>query len=168
MATIHIRKTDALDFPKIIQLNDNAVQHTSIMDLKRLTELDALSNYHRVIIVDDTVAGFLLVMCESALYINDNFAFFASRYDRFLYVDRIVVDPAFAGQKIGSLLYQDLFQFAHDNALPVVACEYNIEPPNEPSRRFHDKFGFTEIGTQWLDGGKKRVSLQVANINIAI
>jgi len=164
MATIKIRKTNALDYPKIIQLNENAVQHTSTMDLKRLTELDALSNYHSVIIVDDTVAGFLLAMRESAAYANENFSFFALRYDTFLYIDRIVIDATYVGLKLGTLLYNNLFDYARNNDVAVLTCEYNIVPPNVPSRRFHDKYGFKEIGTQWLDGGKKRVSLQAADV----
>lgn len=162
MTTINIRKTEALDYPKIIQLNENAVQHTSIMDLNRLAELDALSNYHKVIVVDDVVAGFLLAMRENAAYANENFSFFSSKYDTFLYIDRIVIDAEYAGLKLGTLLYNDLFDYARNNGVSVLTCEYNIEPPNEPSRRFHDKYGFKEIGTQWLDAGKKRVSLQAA------
>jgi uncharacterized protein len=166
MPDIVIRQIEPTDFARVLELNADAVQHTSVLDLVRLIELDALSSYHKVLCVDGSVAAFLLAMRESALYVNDNFAFFASRYDHFIYVDRIVVDPAFSGLKIGSLLYQDLFQYARSNGLSIVACEYNIEPSNEPSRRFHDKFGFTEIGTQWLDGCKKRVSLQVADIRL--
>jgi predicted GNAT superfamily acetyltransferase len=64
--------------------------------------------------------------------------------------------------RLGSLLYEDLFSHARSNAIPLVTCEYNIVPPNEPSRLFHDKFGFKEQGTQWVANGTKRVSLQVA------
>jgi hypothetical protein len=45
-----------------------------------------------------------------------------------------------------------------------VTCEYNLVPANEPSRRFHDKFGFREMGTQWLANGAKQVSLQAAEV----
>ncbi len=162
MPDIAIRKTEYTDFARVVELNAQALQHTSVMDLAQLTELDALSSYHRVIIVADKVAGFLLAMRENAAYVNENFDFFAARYKSFLYVDRIVIDVKYAGLKLGSMLYKDLFDYAQSNDINVVTCEYNIEPPNEPSRHFHDKFGFTEIGTQWLDGGKKRVSLQVA------
>jgi len=55
-----------------------------------------------------------------------------------------------------------LFRYARDHAIPLVTCEYNIVPPNEPSRLFHDRFGFKEQGTQWLANGTKRVSLQAA------
>ena len=85
-----------------------------------------------------------------------------SKYTRFIYVDRVVVSSAFRGQSFGSLLYKDLFHYARDNAIPLVTCEYNIVPSNEPSRLFHDKFGFKEQGTQWVANGAKRVSLQAA------
>lgn len=162
MPEILIRDAVPDDYPHIIGLNTEALQYTSAMDSARLGELDALSSYHKVVTVGGVVAGFLLAMRESADYPNDNFAFFASRYDRFLYIDRIVIDPGFAGLKLGTLLYNDIFDTARADAVPVITCEYNIEPPNEPSRRFHDKFGFTEVGSQWLDGGSKKVSLQAA------
>lgn len=162
MPDIIIRPAAAADFSAITALNEAAVQHTSAMDVQRLQNLHALSAYHSVATVDGRVAAFLLAMRENAPYPNDNYGFFAARYDRFVYIDRIVVDPSFAGFKIGTLLYRDLFAYARAEAVTTITCEYNIEPPNEPSRRFHDRFGFTEIGTQWLDGGQKRVSLQAA------
>jgi predicted GNAT superfamily acetyltransferase len=42
-----------------------------------------------------------------------------------------------------------------------VACEYDVEPPNDASARFHARFGFGEVGRQRLAGGKQ-VSLQMA------
>jgi predicted GNAT superfamily acetyltransferase len=62
------------------------------------------------------------------------------------------------------MLYEDLFHYARQLAIPLVACEYNIVPPNEPSRLFHDRFGFRERGTQWVAGDTKQVSLQAAEI----
>ncbi len=162
MSDIFIRYAAPADFDAIVALNEAAVQHTSAMDVQRLRNLHALSAYHKVATVDGQVAAFLLAMRENAPYPNENYAFFAARYAVFLYVDRIVVDPSCAGLKLGTLLYRDLFDYARAQAVPAITCEYNIEPPNEPSRRFHDRFGFSEVGAQWLDGGRKRVSLQAA------
>ncbi len=162
MSDIFIRYAAPADFDAIVALNEAAVQHTSAMDVQRLRNLHALSAYHKVATVDGQVAAFLLAMRENAPYPNENYGFFAARYAVFLYVDRIVVDPSCAGLKLGTLLYRDLFDYARAQAVPAITCEYNIEPPNEPSRRFHDRFGFSEVGAQWLDGGRKRVSLQAA------
>ena len=162
MNPIAIRNAEASNFDTIVALNAAEVQHTSAMDRARLVELDALSCYHKVACVDGTVAAFLLAMRFDAAYANENFGWFAARLPSFVYVDRIVVSADFARHRLGSLLYTDLFEFARAHGLPKVACEYNLVPANEPSRRFHDKFGFKELGTQWVAGGSKQVSLQAA------
>jgi len=130
------------------------------MDLARLIVLDSLSCYHKAGCVDGQIAAFLLAMSNSAPYENENFAWFARKHPSFLYVDRIVVSIAFRGLHLGSLLYEDLFRYARHIGVPLITCEYNIFPPNEPSRLFHEKFGFKEQGTQWVANGSKHVSLQ--------
>ncbi len=164
MSTLQIRAATTDDFARILQLNDAEVQHTSAMDLERLRYLDQLAFYHRVATVDRQVAAFLFAMRDGAAYANDNFNWFAARLQSFLYIDRIVVAKEFAGQKIGSAMYGDLFTFARSQGIDSVVCEYNVEPPNLPSQTFHAKWGFSEIGSQWLNNGSKRVSLQQARL----
>ncbi|WP_058835672.1 GNAT family N-acetyltransferase [Luteimonas abyssi] len=162
MKNVTLRDADAQDFAAIVALNASEVRHTSTMDEARLHQLDALACHHKVAVVDGEVAAFLLAMRHGCGYVNPNFDWFASRLAQFLYVDRIVVGAAHQGLRLGTRLYEDLFDRARSQGIPVVACEYNVVPPNEPSRRFHDRFGFREIGSQWLDDGAKCVSLQVA------
>jgi len=164
MPDIVIRNAQQHDFAQILQLNRIAVQHTSAMDMDRLHHLDRLAAYHRVALVDGQFAGFLFAMRDGTNYVNDNFNWFAERLDNFLYIDRIVVAAEYAGQKIGTALYQDLIHFARQLEIKHIACEYNVEPPNPPSQAFHDKWGFTEMGSQWLNGKTKRVSLQILNL----
>ena len=114
------------------------------------------------------VQAFIIALVNGAPYENDNYIWFASRMTRFLYVDRVVVGSEFSGRGLGTRLYEDLFRFARVNGLTTVACEYNIEPPNVASRAFHDRFGFKKIGTQWVAGWTKRVSLQAADANCLI
>lgn len=164
MTGIVIRDAQEEDFAAIVALNAGEVSHTSPMDEARLRALHALSIHHKVASVEGRVGAFLLAMGEGCGYVNENFEWFAARYSSFLYVDRIVVAAGHQGLRLGSRLYQDLFQRARDQGIALVACEYNLMPPNEPSRRFHDKFGFTQVGSQWLGGGAKQVSLQVAPV----
>ncbi|MCW8806942.1 MAG: GNAT family N-acetyltransferase [Rhodanobacter sp.] len=159
-----IRDITEADFERILALNDAEVQQTSAMDRERLRLLVGLSSQSKVAIVDGEVAAFLLAMRDGAPYENDNYRWFAARFARFLYVDRIVVDSRFAGRKIGSLLYSSLFEHAQLQGIQTITCEYNLEPPNPASRAFHDRFGFRELGTQWVAGGTKKVSLQAAEI----
>jgi hypothetical protein len=157
-----IRPAVVSDFATILGLNDAEVQQTSAMDGARLESLVAMSAYCRVATVDAQVVAFIIALREDAPYVNDNFAWFASRFERFLYVDRIVVCKSFAGRRIGSALYDKLFEFARRHGVDTITCEVNIVPPNPISRAFHSKYGFEELGTQWLDGGSKQVSLQAA------
>jgi len=161
---IVIRDAAPADFEVICALNLAEIQHTSAMDLQRVAELHALSCQHKVVVLNDRVSAFLLAIGSDAPYVNANYEWFASKYARFIYIDRVVVSAAARGLRLGSRLYEDVFRYARANAIPLVTCEYNVVPPNEPSRRFHDKFGFRERGTQWVAEGTKRVSLQAAEV----
>jgi predicted GNAT superfamily acetyltransferase len=157
-----IRNAAESDFDAILELNDAEVQQTSPMSLERLTSLARMAAYCKVAAVDGQVAAFLIALPQGAPYENDNYNWFAARFSRFLYVDRVVVAAPFAGRGIGSRLYDGLFAFARQSGVQTITCEYNIDPPNSASRAFHDRHGFRELGTQWVAGGTKKVSLQAA------
>ncbi|MEO0438288.1 MAG: GNAT family N-acetyltransferase [Pseudomonadota bacterium] len=159
-----IRDIVSSDFDVIVELNAAEVAQTSPMDRERLAFLVQESSYSKVAVVGEEVAAFLLCLDSRAKYPNDNFAWFKDRFSNFLYVDRIVVKATFAGQRIGSELYTDMFAFARQLGLKLVTCEYNINPPNLASDVFHRQFGFKEVGTHWVTAGTKQVSLQTAEL----
>ena len=160
MAGVLLREATAADAERILALNDAEVAQTSAMDRARLNALAALACRFTVADADGRVLAFLLAMDHTAAYDNDNFRWFAPRYPRFAYVDRIVVDAAAAGMGIGGRLYRSLFAHARERGLERVVCEYNLAPPNPASQAFHDRFGFVEVGQQHVAGGTKLVSLQ--------
>lgn len=162
MDSVIIRHAEKSDFDAICALNLSEVQHTSPMDADRLAALHRIAHYHKVACVNGRVSAFLLAMRNDAGYENANFEWFLGRFPKFLYIDRIVVSAQSRGLRLGSRLYDDLFDQARAEGVPMITCEYNIVPPNEPSRHFHDKYGFSEQGTQWLAEGQKCVSLQAA------
>lgn len=163
-ADIVIRDAHRDDFAAILALNAESVHFLSPLDEARLQQLDAQAAYHRVVELDGRVVAFLLVLSEGADYDSPNYRWFADAYRQFLYVDRVVVSAQQQGRKLGAALYDDLFAFARSNGVERVTCEFDVEPPNEASRKFHARYGFEEVGKQWLGGGKKRVSLQMAMI----
>ena len=159
-----IRNANKGDFDSILALNQESVHFTSPMDLARLTHLDTQSAYHRVIELDGEVVAFLLALREGADYPNPNYGWFSGRFDSFLYVDRIVISSAQQGKRLGRALYDDLFAYARREGIDRIVCEFDVEPPNPVSQKFHARYGFNELGTQWVAGGSKRVSLQVATV----
>jgi len=159
-----IRDAVENDFNHIVELNEIEQQQTSQMSLERFRLLEQISDYCKVATVEDEVAGFLLAFRQGAPYESENFTWFNSRLPNFYYVDRIVVSANFSGQGLGSKLYADLFTFAASQDIKTIVCEYNIVPPNLASRHFHEKFGFKEVGTQWVANNSKQVSMQSVEI----
>ena len=157
-----IRQAQATDFSRILDINATEEEKTSRIDLARITQLDRWSDYHRVAVVEGQVVGFLLVMSDASEYDGDNFRWFIERYKRFLYVDRIVIDQAYAGQGVGSTLYGDLIEFAATQGRPALCCEINVSPPNPVSHAFHARFGFNEVGRSAEASAPKIVSYQLA------
>ena len=160
-----LRPAGSADFAAILALNEAAVKWTSPLNEARLAQLHGWAVYHKVVLLEGVVAGFLLVMAEDTTYDSDNYRWFQQHCKDFYYVDRIVIDAACAGRKLGSLLYQDLFQTAGQQGIESITCEYNLPPRNQPSAAFHENFGFQELATQWLDGHSKQVSLQQALVS---
>ena len=159
-----IRDANEHDFAVIVALNAASVHFTSPMDAARLAQLHAQAAYHRVAMVDGRVEAFLLCLRERADYDSPNYQWFERNYDRFLYIDRVVVGAGARGLGLGIQLYADLFAFAVESGTARVTCEFDLDPPNPVSERFHRRHGFREVGRQWLGGGKKQVSLQVREL----
>lgn len=160
-----IRCAGAHDFPAILRLNSDWVHFTSPLDPGQLSALHAQSAYHRVVADENGhVVAFLLALREGRDYASVNYRWFDSRGGEFLYIDRVIVDAPSHGRGLARLLYEDLLDFARETGVSRVVCELDIDPPNEPSRRFHDALGFIEVGTQLAAGGKKRVSLRELEI----
>lgn len=161
-----LRDATPADFPSILALNEAFVTVLSPLDGERLAQLHAQAAAHRVIEQDGQIAAFLLAFREGADYDGANYRWFAQRYARFLYVDRIVVAAGAQAQGSGSALYRDAGALASRDGVPLIACEFDIEPPNPASARFHAQQGFREIGQRQLLGGKI-VSMQVLDVSAA-
>jgi hypothetical protein len=147
-----IRDLAKRDYPAILRLNEESVHFLSPMDEAKLAQWAAAASYFRVVELDGQVAAFLLGFRKGDDYDGVNFAWFAQRYSDFLYVDRIVVAPAFRGRKLADLLYDDFEGFARENVIRHLTCEVNVEPPNPVSLRFHEKRGFKEVGREGYAG----------------
>lgn len=161
---MQLRSAIPADFKALLALNEESVAYLSPLDEMRLNYLHAEAALHIVAEEHDAVAGFLMALREGSAYDSPNYVWFAERYERFLYVDRVVVARTAKSRGIGSMLYAELFSFAQRTAVPLVACEYDVEPPNVASERFHARFGFREVGRQAVSGGRKVVSLQVVDV----
>jgi uncharacterized protein len=141
-----IREAAPADWPAVLALNAESVAALSPLDEARLAKLAAAACYFRVIAQDAEIAAFLLGFRKGADYDSPNFLWFDRNFADFVYVDRVVVAPAFRGRQLADSLYDDFEGFARDRDVSRVTCEVNVEPPNPASLRFHARRGFREIG----------------------
>ena len=161
---ITVRPACAEDFGAILELNGASVHFLSPLSRERLEQLHGQAALHLVAEDHGAIAGFLLAFRERARYDSVNYRWFATRFERFLYIDRVVVADRARGRGVGAMLYWAAFAQAASMDVPRVTCEFDVHPPNPVSARFHAKFGFREVGRQSAGGGKKLVSLQVVEL----
>jgi uncharacterized protein len=159
-----IRDANPADFAQILALNEESVRFLSPMDAPRLALLHSQATYHRVVEFNGQVGAFMMAHRNGSAYDSTNFHWFAQRYLNFLYIDRITVSASLQGQGIGKLFYEDLFAFTRNTGTAFVTCEFDIDPPNPTSEKFHRAFGFKEVGTQTYGASNKRVALQALEL----
>ena len=161
---MHIEPASEHHFREILELNQESVHFLSALSAQGLADLHSQAAYHKVAIEQARVAGFLIALQAGAAYASVNYQWFDARFRNFLYIDRVVIASQFQGRGIGRLLYDDLFMFAKAKRFEQVTCEFDVEPPNPVSAKFHEAFGFRELGSHWAGDGKKKVSLQAAQL----
>ena len=164
MNPLKIRDASSDDLKQLLELNQSNLPHVGSISLRQLANLYAQASNFRVAELNKKTAGFLIAFLPEAEYGSLNFRWFKEHYNAFVYIDRIVVIPDLRRQGVAFALYQDLEHFAAQRDIPIMTCEYNLQPENEISRLFHQKYGFKEVGTQKTENGKKTVSLQIKQV----
>ena len=138
----------------ILALNNAHAAELSLLDRGRLAGLVRQALWAAQV---GDVDGFLLLLDETAAYDSPNFGWFKERYERFAYVDRVVVAPAARGRGLARRLYAGAFAAAVAAGQQVVAAEVNRVPPNPASDAFHAALGFREVGQAAIHGGARTV-----------
>jgi predicted GNAT superfamily acetyltransferase len=147
-----IRIPSPADQAALLALNNAHAAELSELDSQELGRLLSIAMAARVI---GDAEAFLLTFDQDADYHSPNFLWFRRRYERFAYVDRIVVSPAARRGGHARRLYEDFFAIARDAGHERVCCEVNSDPPNPISDAFHARLGFMACGEARLaDRGK--------------
>jgi predicted GNAT superfamily acetyltransferase len=94
--------------------------------------------------------AFLIALSGRAPDDAPNYRWFAARFDRFVYIDRVVVAAHARKRGLGKLLYCDVMAAAHRAGYTRICCEVNVDPPNPGSDAFHANLGFEEVGRAFL------------------
>jgi len=140
--------------PAVLALNNRHAVELSWLEPRQLDHLLRQAFHARRI---GEVDAFLLAVEQGADYDSPNYQWFLQRYQRFVYIDRVVVAAAARGRGYARKLYDDLFRRAADAGHEHVVCEVNVQPPNPASDYFHAALGFAEVGSATIHNGAKSV-----------
>jgi uncharacterized protein len=141
---MRLRQSTRADWPRLLELNQASVSELSELDEARM-EL-VLSFAHRSLVVehDEEVVGFAIAMAPGVPYDSDNYRWFSTHFEQFLYLDRVAVAESMRRRGIGAQLYGGMESAAQSFGRMV--CEVNVVPRNETSLAFHASRGYREIG----------------------
>jgi uncharacterized protein len=132
-------------------LNNEFATELSYLSAEKAHDLVAMAFTARAIGEE----ALLIAFDQDAPYDNPNFRWFKGRFDRFVYIDRVVVSRQRRGLGWARLLYESLFQQARAEGQDRLGCEINLDPPNPRSEAFHLGLGFEPVGRAFLpDAGK--------------
>jgi predicted GNAT superfamily acetyltransferase len=152
-----VRPIQRADLAAILALNNAHAREIGLIDEAGLARLIANAAHATAIGAPAAPDAFLVAFDHGTPPQGPNHAWFLARNPRFLYVDRVCVDPRARKRGLARSLYADVFAVARARDLPVVCCEVNFDPPNPGSDAFHAALGFSEVGRAYLPARNKSV-----------
>jgi predicted GNAT superfamily acetyltransferase len=161
-----LRPASQRDHGRLLDLNAASVRELSPLDEPRLRYILELA--HSCLVVESDgglIAGFAIAVAPGADYDSANYAWFAERYERFLYLDRIAVAADSRRRGVGALLYDAMEYAAVD--FERMVCDVNVQPRNDASLAFHAARGYREVG-QLAHGDVKTVALMSKELAAAL
>lgn len=150
-----IRDYRPSDLEAVHTINEAEVPAVGSVTPDQLAHIAAESSVALVAEIDGTVAGFCLVLAPGADYGSTNYAWFAERYDEFVYLDRVAISPSFQRRGLGRALYAEVERVVPERypAARDFLLEVNLRPRNDQSLAFHAGLGFVEVGQRDTDYG---------------
>ena len=153
---MQLREVTRADWPQLLALNRASVQELSELDERRLDFICSLAHRSLAVESERSVVAFAIAIAPGTAYDSQNYQWFAARFTRFLYLDRVVVASQARRRGIGAELYDEMEAAA--GGFERMVCDVNVVPPNRASLAFHAARGYREIG-RLVHGPEKVVAL---------
>ena len=144
------------DIDAMWAINEQGLPGTGKVSKKEIVQLLEFSSLSVGAYDQGELVGFVICLPPKTAYGSLNYAWFNEHYESFVYVDRIAVSEENRNKGVGSALYDHVVSYSKQHGAPV-AAEVNREPPNPGSMRFHNRFGFEEVGV--LHHAEKSVTM---------
>jgi len=152
-----IRDVTTQDLDEILILNEEVVPAVNSIPIEKMCWFAEQAAYFRIATANDRLASFLIGLRPGTSYESPNYQWFCEHYEDFAYVDRIAVASHARRHGLATKMYND-FQESILESVKFMTCEVNLRPPNESSMRFHERNGFSRVGSRTTEDGKKKVA----------
>ena len=129
-------------FKKILIMNEKFVHWLAPLNDESLRILLDKATYKKQI---NNGAGVLIGFSNNADYDHKNLRWLRSKFTKFFYIDRVIINTHSQGQGLAKKLYDDFTKEALSLGIPRLVCEVNTKPNNEASHKFHIKNGFKPV-----------------------
>lgn len=149
-----LRAPTLSDLTAMLALNNAHAAELGALTREALSHLVDVSFRTRVA---DGGDAFIIALEQGADYASPNYRWFAERFPRFAYIDRVAVAASARKKGLGRAFYFDLMQAALRAGHGVLTCEVNSDPSNPVSDAFHSALGFQEIGRARIEERGKTV-----------
>jgi predicted GNAT superfamily acetyltransferase len=140
------RSSPSHTLESLYKLNqENTPEVGSIRSYKSFTSLLDISSINLLIEYKKQSIGFVICFRENLEYESLNYKFFNEIKQKFLYIDRVVIQSDYRRMGFGTRVYKYIDEVAAKESLQI-CCEVNLIPLNQISLNFHAKNGFTKVG----------------------
>ena len=124
---------------------ENTPEVGSIKSYESFVSLLDISSINLLIEYKKQPVGFVICFRENLEYESLNYKFFNETKQKFLYIDRVVIQSDYRRMGFGTKVYKYIDGVAAKESLPI-CCEVNSIPLNQISFNFHAKNGFIMVG----------------------
>jgi predicted GNAT superfamily acetyltransferase len=157
-SSILVRSMQPSDYRWALALNNSTAPHVSTYNEYNFPRFVELAAWAAVAMRNNKPVGFAILFLPGSTYSSENYRWVAARHTRFLFLDRVIVEPSERRRGIGRTLCDKAIEFGRRRA-PIMTSAVNEEPANPESILFHEKLGFRRLGQLKADGGKKSVAI---------
>ncbi len=96
------------------------------------------------------LSGFLLGFSSGRAVESFSYMWFQTRFDNFLYVDRVVVMPDVRLQGVGTAMLQEVLQWCRERGIDNLVCQVHDRPPNPSGHALCKTLGFLPLESVML------------------
>ena len=140
------RSSPSHTLENLYKLNqENTPEVGSIKSYESFASLLDISSINLLIEYKKQPVGFVICFRENLEYESLNYKFFNETKQKFLYIDRVVIQSDYRRMGFGTRVYKYIDEVAAKESLPI-CCEVNSIPLNQISFNFHAKNGFIKVG----------------------